>query len=349
MSRYLSLQSWVVLLVGLLAGITIALAMHSHANSGELVVTVSHDILPADGYSRAWMHARNRNGSELREVRWQFESGRNLAEIERSTSGARVQAGVTPGEVLVIASAPGFKTSEVKIRLDLDPTDEFGDGTPDFLRLQSANDQIAFRRWFAFLAEYTYFEKEHDRPSEITDCAALIRFAYREALRRHDGPWASRWHLQSLPTVSSVQKYNYPNTALGADLFRIRAGAFLPEDIRSGAFAEFADAETLWRFNTHLVSRDLRAARAGDLLFFRQAGHRMPFHSMIYLGLGEFDGGNDAAWVLYHSGPAGKQPGEIRRVTIKDLLQHPQACWRPVRQNAAFLGVYRWNILREAD
>ena len=324
-----------------------AFAIHTRTGPATLIVTVDHDTLPADGYAQARAHVQASNGRELRRVTWRLESGRSLADFEQHASDARLRAGVTPGDISLIALAPGFKAARVEVKLNLDPIDTFGDGTPDFLRLQDGNDQIAFRRWFAFLAESTYFEKEGDRPPEVSDCAALIRFAYREALRRHDGPWAEHWRLPSLPNVTSVQKYDYPHTALGADLFRTRPGAFAPEDAVNGTFAEFADAETLRRYNTHLVSRDLSAARPGDLLFFRQAGHRMPFHTMIYLGRSYFDEGAD--WLIYHTGPSAGRAGEIRRVTIRDLLQHPQVCWRPLPQNPAFLGVYRWNILREAD
>jgi uncharacterized protein len=247
-----------------------------------------------------------------------------------------------PGSGYQRAQAP-----RLKARLDLASVDQFGDGTPDFLRLQDANDQIAFRHWFTFLAESTYFEKQESRPAEIHDCAALIRYAYREALRRHDGRWADHWHLAVLPSVASVLKYDYPHTVLGAGLFRTRSGPFAQEDTSNGAFAEFANAGTLWRYNTHLVSRDPSAARPGDLFFFRQAEHRMPFHAMIYLGRSSFDEG--AQWLIYHTGPSEGRAGQIRRVTIPDLLHHPQACWRPTPQNSAFLGVYRWNILREAD
>jgi uncharacterized protein len=37
----------------------------------------------------------------------------------------------------------------------------------------------------------------------------------------------------------------------------------------------------------------------------------------------------------------------MRRVSMGDLLRHPDARWRPLEQNSNFLGVYRWNILRE--
>jgi uncharacterized protein len=345
-SRYLAQRWWVVLLV-CSSGLAIAFATHARTRTSTLVVTVDRDSLPADGYAEARLHVRASDGSAPRSVTWRFENGRSLAGFENYASDARLRAGVTPGGIGLIVSAPGFNPARAEVKLVLDPSDGFGDGTPDFLRLQDADDQIAFRRWFAFLAESVYFENEQDRAAEVNDCAALIRFAYREALRRHDGPWASHWHLPSVPSVASVQKYDYPHTALGAALFRIRPGAFAPEDAANGAFAEFADAEALRRYNTHLVSRDLNSARPGDLLFFRQAGHRMPFHAMIYLGKSYFGEGTD--WLVYHTGPSGREAGEVRRVTIAELLQHPQVCWRPLPQNPAFLGVYRWNILREAD
>ena len=65
------------------------------------------------------------------------------------------------------------------------------DGIPDALRLDDPRDEQAFRRWFTFLAEAQYFQPPPSRPAEINDCAALIRYAYREALRKHDGPWSA--------------------------------------------------------------------------------------------------------------------------------------------------------------
>ena len=73
----------------------------------------------------------------------------------------------------------------------------------------------------------------------------------------------------------------------------------------------------------------------------------MPFHTMVYLGNSYFGEGKD--WLVYHTGPVDGHAGEIRRVTTNDLLRHPEACWRPLPQNPAFAGVYRWNILREED
>src|SRR5689334_21916571 len=52
----------------------------------------------------------------------------------------------------------------------------------DFLRLDSAADREAFRHWFTAIAEYQALRPAQDLPPEINDCAALLRYAYREAL-----------------------------------------------------------------------------------------------------------------------------------------------------------------------
>ncbi len=67
--------------------------------------------------------------------------------------------------------------------------DGFADGTPDLLRLDSPNDQEAFRRWFSLIAEFQALRPAAEIPSEINDCAALIRYSYRNALSRHDEIW----------------------------------------------------------------------------------------------------------------------------------------------------------------
>jgi hypothetical protein len=59
--------------------------------------------------------------------------------------------------------------------------------------------------------------------------------------------------------------------------------------------------------------------------------------------------GEQGSWVVYHTGPIHHGKGEMRRLLVSDLLHHPDARWRPLKENANFLGVYRWNILREGD
>ena len=223
-------------------------------------------------------------------------------------------------------------------------TDSAADGTPDFVRLSDAADRRAFTGWFTFLAELQFFRTAGAMPEEIKDCAALVRFAYRETLRKHTGEWAAGLQLPDVPPVGSIGKYNYPFTPLGAALFRIREGRFSEPDLRSGAFAEFADAKTLLRYNTFFVSRDVTVARPGDLLFFHQPGQRFPYHVMIYVGASRVQSGTDPL-VVYHTGPDSHSPGEIRRPSVGELFAHPNPQWRPNQGNQHFLGVYRWNIL----
>ncbi|MBZ5526960.1 MAG: DUF1175 domain-containing protein [Acidobacteriia bacterium] len=226
------------------------------------------------------------------------------------------------------------------------------DGPRGFLLLDSPEDREAFRQWFTLLAEYQALRPPAELPSEINDCAALIRFSYRNALHAHDPGWFREMRLTPPRALPSVEKYSYPHTPLGAALFRIHPG--LPENAGGfpQLFAEFADAKTLRSLNTFFVSRDIRDARPGDLLFYFQKEQETPFHSMIFIGKSPWAAQTaappDDSFVVYHTGPIEKHAGEMRRLTLTELLRHPSPRWRPLRGNPNFLGIYRWNILREA-
>jgi uncharacterized protein YfaT (DUF1175 family) len=211
-------------------------------------------------------------------------------------------------------------------------TDSAHDGTPDFLRLENPSDQTAFRRWFTYLAESQCFR--NPLPKEVNDCAALIRYSYRHALSTHDD------EPPAAAPIPPVEKYIYPYTPLGANLFRIRPGEFTPADLKDATFAQFADAETLLRYNAHLIGRNIDQAEPGDILWYRQLSQRMPFHTMVFIGASQLDR-TPGPYVVYHTGPG----GEMRRLTIGELLRHPDPRWRPFPANENFLGVYRWNIL----
>lgn len=220
---------------------------------------------------------------------------------------------------------------------------------PDFLRLDSPADREAFRQWFAAVAEYQALRPAKELPAEINDCAALLRYSYRAALHLHSAPWLAENKLEALASLPSVRKYAYPHTPLGAAIFRVHSpleGLSLRE-----SFAEFADAKTLMQLNTFFVSRDVRSARPGDLLFFRQLEQNSPYHSVIFVGRSRLipAGPGEDAILVYHTGPTGNSPGEMRRVSLTQLLEHPSPRWRPVTGNSNFLGVYRWNILKDAD
>ena len=319
-----------------MAGSTVATALAAVACVRHITpveIRISALDAPADGVSELDI-ATTPPDSTLAIV-----EGRHLAELDPARRTLRI--GVTPGRIKLRAEAPGHQPAFATVTTSLDESDRNQDGTPDFLRLGPA-DRDAFRQWFTFLAEAQFFRK--DLPDEIIDCAALIRYAWRETLMTHDSAWAARARLPLIPTLPDVHKYAYPYTPLQANLFRIRGGPFHASDLRDGAFAQFADAQTLQRFNTHFVSHSLEQGRPGDLLFFRQAGGTLRFHSMVWLGSSHFDESRQR-YVVYHTGPIGSHAGEIRRLTVPELLHHPEPRWRPVEGNSNFLGVYRWNIL----
>jgi uncharacterized protein len=248
---------------------------------------------------------------------------------------------VLPADATVVMRMPGFRPASIKIILKPVVTDSFGDGTPDFVRLREASDRNAFRRWLVFLSDYAAARPRNELPAEIVDCASLLRYAYRGALHAHDEAWYASERIETPPAINDVEAYHYPATPLGTGMFRVRSGNFMPTDLNDGSFAEFADARSILEYNTHRISRDTEQAKPGDLLFFRQSEQNSPYHSMIVTEIGS------QAGVVYHTGPNGKQPGEMRRVTLADLRSHPDARWRPIPENKNFLGVYRWNILRE--
>ena len=345
---------WVGLL-GLAAAVLLALlvGVRGRTAPASLRIELSSDRIPADGFSSTILRLQATNGRipPLTRLKLDVTKGARRARIESVTAGAGVavavvRAGVLPGPVVIEASAEGFAPARVQLETVLETSDRYGDGTPDFLRLDDADHQ-AFRRWFTFLAEMPFVQPPARVPAEVNDCAALLRFAYREALREHTSVWANELGLEGTPPGPSVQKYQYPFTPLGASMFRVEPERFVAPDL-SSAFAQFADAETLRKLNTHFVSRDLRQARPGDLLFYRQLSQDLPYHTMVFLGPSHFEDGGEQ-YIVYHTGPLGESKGEIRRPSVTELMNHPSPRWRPLPGNPNFLGVYRWNILREAD
>ncbi len=247
-----------------------------------------------------------------------------------------VQSKALPGMAKVTVLLPPFAPASTQMTVVANDRDSVGDGTPDVLRLNDPADIAAFRSWFTFLAEAQFFRETSTLPLDISDCAGLIRYAYREALRSHDGGWSKSSGLPLIPALAPVRKYEYPFTPWGASLFRTGPAAL----------AEFADASTLLRYNTYLVSRDIRQARPGDLVFFHQDDAAMPYHSMIYLGASQIDD-SSGPYLIYHTGPAHGANGEVRRPAVAELQKHPDPAWHLRQENPHYLGVYRWNILRQ--
>jgi uncharacterized protein DUF1175 len=123
---------------------------------------------------------------------------------------ARIRGGVLPGRIRLRVAFRDAPAAEAELESIPFVRDTAQDGTPDFLRLDDERDRQSFRRWFTWLAEAQYFQPPAARPAEIEDCAALIRYAYREALHAHDTAWAAMAQTPPAPPFDSVAKFQYP-------------------------------------------------------------------------------------------------------------------------------------------
>jgi uncharacterized protein YfaT (DUF1175 family) len=222
---------------------------------------------------------------------------------------------------LTVTAWPGFQRT-----LSLS-----GAGSSDAV-LTEEGDREAFRTWFVAL-----LEQQLEAPSPAwepaqRDCAGLLRFAFREALATHTTAWRERVAFTAGPPGQD------PSPAFARNW---RRGFPTPEGPQP-----FAKGAYLRRLACAPLGRDLQLARPGDLIFFARGGARtQPDHAMAFVRP-DVDG---APMLLYHTGPegsgAGRQPGEIRRVRLDDLLHHPDPDFRPLPENPAFLGLYRWQPL----
>lgn len=318
----------------------------------------SPESMRADGFSRAEFVFE---GSDTASGRRQYklEAAPGVARIvqvrhENHRDIVVIQSGVVGGEWKLLAADPPDSGAShpprtvAVMQVYPDWRDRNADGFPDSLELRNTTDVRAFLEWFRYLAEDQFYRENNALNPEVKDCAGLLRYAYREALRRHDGDWATRLGLRALQPIPGVQQYNYPFTPLRANLFRLRPGSFSSEDLDADSFGQFADAENLLLYNVVRIGKDIVQAQPGDLLFYRQEDQGMPFHAMLYMGESMIEPDNESEYVLYHTGPDGEWPGEMRRRTVLELLRHPEARWHPVPVNPAFLGVYRWKIVAES-
>ncbi|MGH9385451.1 MAG: DUF1175 family protein [Vicinamibacterales bacterium] len=196
------------------------------------------------------------------------------------------------------------------------------------LRLADDSDRAAFRSWFVLLADAQF-----ERPTlDVTDCAALVRHAFREALRAHTPEWVRQAALPFAPQFADVRSAPRAGPE-GWPLFRISDGP-------APVYAEFADASTIVRLNSRPLGRAVTAVRPGDLIYFRQPGQRQPDHLMVFVGRSFFEEEGDD-WIVYHTGPSDEGAGEVRKARLSTLLAHPAPRWRPLASNPNFVGVFR--------
>ena len=239
------------------------------------------------------------------------------------------------------APKPNVKRFEPELNVDLDH-----DGLPDSAELRTFNDRENFRRWFTWIAEMQFYNLSDQWNAEQRDCAGLVRFAFREALRSHDRVWFQRMGETYDPVAPDLT--SNITTSLDGKFFRTAAGTYTSTDIVDGRFSEFADAQTLKLFNVDFVGRDRDQARPGDLLFFHQPWvQKYPFHVMIFLGEPRVASEGTHDWVVYHTGTSPGDAGTVKKVRLATLDQHPDKRWRPLSTNPNFLGFFRLKILSQ--
>ncbi|HBJ81800.1 DUF1175 domain-containing protein [Pseudothermotoga sp.] len=230
------------------------------------------------------------------------------------------------------------KTKAVSLYFEADTSDDDEDGYPDCLVL-SENDAEKFRNWFIWIGlsaikNEPVLWNEHER-----DCAGLIRYCSREALKKHDGRWLERSNYSG-PIFDDVEKYNYPDIPLIVDkIFRIISGKYT----NPGEFSAFASARIMLENSLKFVSKDVEHALPGDIaVFFHPEDFEYPYHMMIYISDIYFL--QNHRWFLYHTGPIGESAGEMRFVRYENL-EKLDPSWSPREKNRYFLGFYRFKFL----
>jgi hypothetical protein len=241
------------------------------------------------------------------------------------------------------------KSHATSKRLVLSDTNH--NGIPDGAELRSHEDRKNFRNWLAAIAEMQFYKQSEVWNKEQRDCSGLVRFAWREALRRHDRLWFQKMGAEYEQVAPDVAAYDLENGVLREKLFRTREGLFNKSDLIDGTFNEFADASSLMRYNSEFIGRDRSLLKQGDLLFYFQPFvQKHPYHVMIFIGEARTNNEGARDWVVYHTGASAQEEGGvIKKVRLDTLDQHPDPRWRPLVNNKNFLGFYRLKILKENE
>lgn len=210
--------------------------------------------------------------------------------------------------------------------------DADGDLFPDEAELHSEGERTAFQRWFVRIAEAQFRKTNYGWNKDERDCSGLVRFAYREAQKRHDSAWFKKNGITIDKNLPDIMRFFYPNVpVIKNKIFKIKHG---PAEDQS-TFGVYADAKTLMLLNTAFISRDIRDSQPGDLLFFYDSENfKSPYHTIIVTK-------NDLQEIilLYHTGD---RQG-IKRVNVQYLNAIRKFSPNPWNKN--FLGVFRFSIL----
>jgi uncharacterized protein len=275
------------------------------------------------GFTRLLAHARG------------FTTARGA--VSKQAAATKPKTANDPGEIKPASAAESGATL----------VDSDNDGIPDAAELHTFQDRDNFRRWFTAIAETQFYQLSDQWNGEQRDCAGLVRFAMREALRRHDRIWFQKMGPSYETVAPDVAGFDLSQNPLGEKIFRTDFGSFHESDLRNGRFSEFADGRSLKNFNSVFVSRDRREAQPGDLIFFYQPWvQKFPYHVMVMLGSPHIAPNGAQDWVVYHTGSSPTDRGTVKKVQLAVLDHHPDPRWRPVESNKNFLGFYRLKILQ---
>lgn len=162
---------------------------------------------------------------------------------------------------------------------------------------------------------------------EQQDCAGLVRFVYREALKKRT---VKQRNLLKIP----VNLYFPSLTDDTRKLFPHYPNIW---EVSKKNYSSFADAENLITYNFNFISKEISDLELGDLLVFNKNESSLePWHLMIYVGKE-----NNKPLAIYHNGEKNKD-AKIRIVSIFDLMNSPDPQWLPSKNNPFFMGIYKW-------
>ena len=125
-----------------------------------------------------------------------------------------------------------------------------------------------------------------------------------------------------------MQAFGYPLPIISRSVFRVSGGAYQPGDIGAGKLVGRSGVQYLATYSMVRVSRNVSAARRGDLLIFIRPDLRS-YHSMVYLGGGK---------VVYHTGASPAEGGEVRLLTVGQLAALRRAGLSSGQQQSQFSG-----------
>ncbi|MBM9577536.1 DUF1175 family protein [Leptospira sp. 201903070] len=282
--------------------------------------------IPADGKSIAVLTITNPYFGTPDSFQWDEKKDSSLKLLSLENSGSkqilRLIAGYKPGKQFLHTQLG----TVVEIELFSREGDWDEDGFPDLSELRSEEDRRAFREWFVQIALSQYLKETGSWNVQERDCSGLIRFSYKEALKNHDLSWQKKNGILLDKNIPDVREFQYPDIpSIGINLFRTGLKTF-------GAFA---DAESLEKYNTSFVSKNLESGLAGDILFFREdRGNGTNFHSMILV-----EENKKNPLLLYHTG----SHRGIQLIRSKELNKSNR--FSPEPSNPSFLGIHRFRIL----